>query len=310
VKIETRAVGIAPTLAEEGKFVEGRAAVFYNPADTGTEYVFELARDKGPPIRVRERIMKGAFDQAVREDDVRCLYNHRDLLGRRKASRSENTLGLSADDHGLNYRCGLPGHSYGQIVREALQRGDLDGSSFGFWIREGGVTYRQEGDELIRELTALGLNDVSPVDFPAYRAANSGLRFEVRAAFRPDWEVRQIETVLGQKIDLKAIEAGTRQRDQDRLRLLSLRMQLHGGGEKRAADVSYLDLFDKLRKLICAATGLNWVYMEDVRPGYCVYEVGDSDVMFKQDYTQAENGDVALVGVPQRVREVTTFEAV
>jgi hypothetical protein len=132
----------------------------------------------------------------------------------------------------------------------------------------------------------------------------------VRAAFRPDWEVRQIETVLGEKIDLKAIEAGTRQRDQDRLRLLSLRMQLHGGGEKRAADASYFELFEKLRKSIIATSGFHWVYLEDVRPGYCVYVVGDSDVMFKQDYTQAENGDVALVGAPQRVREVTTFEAV
>lgn len=309
MKIETRAVGVAPKLEGDGKFVEGRAAVFYNPADPGTEYVFELARDKGPPIRVRERIIPGAFDQAVRDDDVRCLYNHRDLLGRRVANRSGNTLELSTDALGLNYRCELPGHSYGQVVREALQRGDLDGSSFGFSIRDGGVKYRQEGDDLIRELTALGLNDVSPVDYPAYRSTVAGLRFEVRAAFRPDWEVRQIETVLGGLPDVKAIDAGTLRRDQDRLRLLSLRMQLNGG-EKRAADVSYLDLFDKLRKLICAATGLNWVYMEDVRPGYCVYEVGDSDVYFKQDYSQAENGDVALVGAPQRVREVTTYEPV
>ena len=134
---ECRATPAAPALADE-KFLEGRAAVFYNSADPGTEFRFKMtspSNPKGDPIEVRERIMPGAFDLAVAQDDVRCLYNHEGLLGRRSPGRSANTLALTVDAQGLNYRCELPSHALGQQVKESLSRGDLDGSSFQFLPR-------------------------------------------------------------------------------------------------------------------------------------------------------------------------------
>ncbi|HEX3152918.1 MAG TPA: HK97 family phage prohead protease [Gemmataceae bacterium] len=46
----------------------GYAAVFYDPNDKGTEY--QLGTD------IVERVAPGAFDRAIREDDVRGLFNH------------------------------------------------------------------------------------------------------------------------------------------------------------------------------------------------------------------------------------------
>jgi HK97 family phage prohead protease len=133
-------------------------------------------------IEVREQIVPGAFSRALREkQDVRCLFNHDSnyILGRTKAG----TLVLSEDKTGLLYECEPPTNVMAAGVVESIQRGDVDGSSFGFTVR------KQEWDEekdkegnlvkITRRILEIDtLYDVSPVTFPAYE----GTSVEARTA--------------------------------------------------------------------------------------------------------------------------------
>lgn len=160
----------------EKKVITGYAAVFYREGDKGTEY--ELF-----PGLV-ERIMPGAFDAALREDDVRGLANHKPelLLGRRRAGDASATMRLSVDDVGLKYEIDVPDTEAGRSTYESVRRGDLDGSSFAFdtsvdWgAKRGSVTWREVDGTTIREIGSLTLYDVGPVTFPAYSGATAGIR--------------------------------------------------------------------------------------------------------------------------------------
>lgn len=155
--------------------IEGYAAVFYDGTPP-SEY--QLYDD------TVERIAPGAFDRAIREDDVRVLFNHDAnlLLGRTKAG----TCRLFVDRKGLRYEADTPDTQVGRDVAECLQRGEIDGSSFSFEITD--QAWRQEGGLYIREIKAVQLFDVGPVVFPAYQAttakvrAKPGARAPARAA--------------------------------------------------------------------------------------------------------------------------------
>lgn len=164
--LENRADGQPPTIV-------GYGAVFYDPADPGTEY--DLSDSWGGFC---ERIMPGAFDRAIREDDVRGLFNHdpNQILGRTAA----NTMRLSVDKVGLRYEIDPPDTQTARDIMESLKRGDVSGSSFSFSINE--QVWRDIKDAVtgevttVRELTAVSLFDVGPVSFPAYEGTTAGVR--------------------------------------------------------------------------------------------------------------------------------------
>ena len=114
-----------------------------------------------------EIIAPGAFDEAVKNSDVRALLNHDDnkLLAR----TSSGTLELSIDETGLKYRFEAPNTTAGNDLLEMLKRGDMNQSSFGFTISEDGETWDKSGDQWTRTVTKVNrLFDVSPVTYPAY----------------------------------------------------------------------------------------------------------------------------------------------
>jgi|TARA_R110000744_G_scaffold135860_3_gene245496 hypothetical protein len=156
VNIETREDG--------SNSLNGYAAVFYREDDPGTE--FELWEG------YVERIMPGAFDRAIREDDVRGLLNHdaNMLLGRNKAG----TLSLSVDSVGLRYEIDLPDTQVGRDTKISIERGDIDGSSFAFIADS--VNRRSVDGVEIREVTSAQLFDVGPVVYPAYAASTADTR--------------------------------------------------------------------------------------------------------------------------------------
>lgn len=155
--------------ADKAVTITGYAAVFYRAGDSGTE--FEIFDD------LVERILPGAFDKALVEDDVRGLVNHSvgSLIGRTK----NNTLKLSVDSIGLRYEITVPDTQAGRDVVTSIERGDLDGSSFGFgvWGKRGKVTWAEEvrnGRRVdVREIREVELFDVGPVTFPAYASTTA-----------------------------------------------------------------------------------------------------------------------------------------
>jgi HK97 family phage prohead protease len=149
--------------------LRGYAAVFYDPRrPAGTEY--ELFSDG--ELRVVERLDPHAFDRALRErQDVRALFNHEasQILGRTAAG----TLRLSVDATGLRYEVDLPTSPPGQVVAEAVRRGDVTGSSFAFIpTRE---DWTEQGELVIVTVRDLDLFDVGPVTYPAYNGTSAGL---------------------------------------------------------------------------------------------------------------------------------------
>ncbi len=146
-----------------GSTLFGHAAVYY---DGSPETQFELWPG------VVERIMPRAFDRAVKEDDVRALFNHDPsmVLGRKSAK----TLSLSADSRGLGYEISLGESSVAKDTRDFVRRGEVTGSSFSFittderWVKEEGLE--------VRQILGVQLFDVGPVTFPAYEGTTAGAR--------------------------------------------------------------------------------------------------------------------------------------
>jgi HK97 family phage prohead protease len=166
MKREFRIVPHAEVRAKKGKTpgIEGYAAVFN-----------QVSEDLG---FFRETIMSGAFtDCLAAKPDVRALFNHNaDLvLGRTKA----RTLSLEEDSKGLHFDCTPPDTQAARDLLTSIERGDVDQCSFGFYVRKQKWSEEtgEDGEtQLVRELHAIDLFDVSVVTFPAYPQTSVDLR--------------------------------------------------------------------------------------------------------------------------------------
>lgn len=158
VKVETR---------EDGKrVITGYASVFFNP-NKRAETEYKLWGD------TVERIAPTAFTRALKEKhDVRALFNHdaNQLLGRSSAE----TLRLSTDARGLKYEIDLPDTQIGRDLAVSIERGDINGSSFAFYVT--GRTIEEMDKLTIRTITDVTLQDVGPVTYPAYSGTTAGMR--------------------------------------------------------------------------------------------------------------------------------------
>ncbi|MHC0027071.1 HK97 family phage prohead protease, partial [Enterobacter vonholyi] len=124
----------------------------------------------------REIIKPGAFDDVL-GDDVRGLFNHDPnfILGR----SASGTLKVSTDERGLRYDIEAPDtQTIRDLVLAPMLRGDINQSSFAFRVaRDGERWYEDEEGVVIREISRFSrLFDVSPVTYPAYTEADSGVR--------------------------------------------------------------------------------------------------------------------------------------
>ena len=114
----------------------------------------------------REKIHKNAFDEALKESDVRALKNHDSnlLLGR----TTSGTLKLFTNSVGLRFEVDMPDTNTGRDTLEEIRRGDLSGCSFAFTVTEDDWKYREDGS-VERTILRVGeLFDVGPVTYPAY----------------------------------------------------------------------------------------------------------------------------------------------
>ena len=160
---ELRATG--SDTAKTGHIVEGLAAVY----------------DKETVIRdmfgeFTEVIREGAFDETD-FDDVMFLVNH-DFKGiplarsrRNNKSDKPNTMKLWVDAKGINISADLDtaNNSRAQELYSAIDRGDMDGMSFCFYVREDGLKWNE--DFTRREIFKVEkVIEVSAVNLPAYNA--------------------------------------------------------------------------------------------------------------------------------------------
>ena len=152
--------------------VELREAGTDEPKISGYGAVFESrSEDLGGFVEIIE---KGAFDDVL-GDDVRALFNHNDdiILGR----SANGTLALSIDDTGLRYDISPPDT---QMVRDMvlapMQRGDIDQSSFAFFVGEDDWAEDRNGVVTRTIKSVSRLLDVSPVTYPAYPDTTVALR--------------------------------------------------------------------------------------------------------------------------------------
>ena len=142
-----------------GNVLVGYAARFFDP-----QLPEETQTRLGPHLV--ERIHRGAF-RGVAKRDVVALAHHDQArpLGRVSAG----TLKLALDDQGLRFEVQLPETTDGRDVREQVRTGLVNGSSFGFMVRDenfASLTTRA-GRLHIRNLTDIDLFEVSPVTMPA-----------------------------------------------------------------------------------------------------------------------------------------------
>ena len=158
--IERRYVNMELRAADDGRVLEGYAAVFNSKS-----------QDLGG---FREFIRPGAFADAIKDSDVRALWNHDSNypLGRTK----NGTLELEEDDTGLLTRTHLPETGYADDLLVSVRRGDVDQMSFAFSVIEDAWERKETGDEHIRELIKVELFDISPVTYPAYEDTSVSAR--------------------------------------------------------------------------------------------------------------------------------------
>lgn len=298
---ERRSLSIAPALSADGQTISGRAAVYYDPKDAGSEYTYKMVNPtsaKGDQVEVRERIFPGAFTEAIKSDNVVCAYNHEHNIGRRTAGDPASTMELIDTPSGLEYRTKLPNHMWGQMVKEAIERRDVQGSSFLFVPRPNGVVWRQEGTYLVRELRSLFLFDASPVDQPAYKSTTAELRSEELG------EVRSLlETPSPEVTSPAATAPALDRREHDRFETIA------GMFNAEARSLSYGQVTSKLGYALEMASG-RYIWPEAVYPDHCIYSCGDPPVFYRQEYTIDELENVVLVGEPVKVKPIQTFEPI
>lgn len=162
--------------------IRGHAAVFNS-----------LSEDLGG---FREIVAPGAFSDVIRTDDVRALFNHdpNQILGRNKA-QPEPTLLLEEDATGLRMDINTPDTSYARDLITSMKRGDVTQSSFQFSTLDDKWETR-DGTMVRTLLKVRRLWDVSPVTFPAYPEADSGVRSSIAAV--ADLGKRAIEELARQ----------------------------------------------------------------------------------------------------------------
>ena len=158
------------TLSAKGKTLSGYAAVFNSEAVLGD---------------FTEVIRHGAFAKSLATgSNVRALYHHdgNALLG----TTQGGTLQLREDSHGLAFTLALPDTTHGKDLAILVDRGDIQGCSFGFRVAPGGDRWEQRSGMMLRELLNVDLLEVTLTADPAYQDTTVAMRCKPRNSYVND----------------------------------------------------------------------------------------------------------------------------
>lgn len=165
------------TIAVEAAGLELRSEEGRNlPTIYGYSAVFNVLSDDLGGFR--ERLAPTVFDRTLSErgESIKAFHNHDTniVIG----STRKGTLELSTDNHGLAHRILPPDNEWGRPVVDAIERGDIEGMSFGFALGNPDAA-RWSEDEIgaVRDVDEAKLYEVSTVSgWPAYPQTSVGVR--------------------------------------------------------------------------------------------------------------------------------------
>ncbi|MCM3589634.1 HK97 family phage prohead protease [Brevibacillus borstelensis] len=123
-----------------------------------------------------ESIDKEAFKDSIASRNVVGLWSHdtSQVLGNTKSG----TLRLTNTETELRFELDIPNTTVGNDAWELIQRGDVDGVSFGMRVTKDKWTSEKREDKRIYKRLILNaeLYEISPVAFPAYPANEVAVR--------------------------------------------------------------------------------------------------------------------------------------
>ena len=158
---ETRAEGAAE---HKALVLTGMPIVFDTPTVIHDPFIGDYT----------EIIERSALD-GVDLNDTRLLYNHD--LQKVPLARAPKTMQLNVTEKGVEMRAELADTEDAKAVYTAVERGALDGMSFGFKVPVGGDSFdRETNTRTIHNIEKI--YEVSVVAFPAYSTTS----VEARAA--------------------------------------------------------------------------------------------------------------------------------
>ena len=190
---------------DESRTVTGYASTYNEP--------YTLYEDE--EIEIRDQVAPEAFNDADMSDVI-MQYDHE---GRVFARKSNGTLTVEPDEHGLAITAELGGTELGRQLYEEIRGGYTTKMSFGFTVPDDGETWyeetREDGIKVhTRTITRVRkVYDVSAVSLPA----NDGTAISVR-----NLSEGVIEKVKAERLKTLEIER----------RRLELRLRLLRGGNK------------------------------------------------------------------------------
>lgn len=140
-----------------------------------------------------EKISRGAFDNSLKNNDIRCLFNHNSdfVLGR----AGSKTLELHTDAHGLYGKVRInQSDSQAMDAYARVERGDISGCSFGFYpVNE---EYTDRVNNMLWTVLEADTQEVSVCTFPAYPQT------EIQAR-KKDMEISKSRQIEQRKNNLK-----------------------------------------------------------------------------------------------------------
>ena len=183
---------------EEGeeKFIEGYFAVFNQETELWPGCF--------------EKIDIGAFANSIKNNDIRCLFNHESgfVLGR----KAVKTLELREDSYGLYGKVRInPNDSQAQDVYARVARGDISGCSFGYIPLS--EEYEEKDDGYHWTVKEADTQEVSVCTFPAYPQTEIQARrqdFESRSKTRQEQRKTGLKKKLEGLNNAKTVEASDR----------------------------------------------------------------------------------------------------
>jgi len=149
--------------------LEGYSIVFDQPSKL---IISELVN-----LPVIETIRSNSItQQTINNSDIFFLFNHKkDRMPLARSKYGKGTLQTSIDSKGVHFRFKIK--SSDSDVIEAVENGDLDGCSFGFYAEDDGIKLQRTSDSIKQDVIKIKkLTDFSIVMNPAYEQTTVGVR--------------------------------------------------------------------------------------------------------------------------------------